>query len=116
VIATKPTVRRLQLVKAGIWVLGVSIVMIVHANMFITARKNAAQVANTLEAYIRKNGKCPQSLSSVGVSETELRKAVGHVAYICESGKPTLFYWSTFVPFETENYSFSTHTWEHVYD
>lgn len=116
VVATKPIVRRQQLVKACIWMLGVSIVLGVHAIMFTTAKRNAEEISAALEMHIREFGQCPKELEAVGLTKAALRKKLGYAAYSCESGKPTLFYGSTFVPFETENYDFGTHAWIHVYD
>lgn len=116
VIATKPNARRQQLAKVSVWVVGVSFVLGSHAIMFAAAKKKAELISSALEAYINKFGQCPRELEAIGFTEAMLRDEFGYAAYFCESGKPTFFYGSTFVPFDTENYDFSTHTWRHVYD
>ena len=116
VMETKPIVRCQQLAKAGIWVLGVSIASVTQATMFVAAKKNSEQISAALEEYIEKFGHCPPELNAIGITRSELREKLGYATYTCESGRPTLFYGSTFVPFEKESYDFSRHSWVHVYD
>lgn len=33
-----------------------------------------------------------------------------------ENGHPSLFYASTYVPFDIESYNFTRHAWQHIYD
>lgn len=90
--------------------------MSVHAYMFHATQKYATKVSVAMESYIVTHGTCPLELEEVGIQKADFRAALGSSGYFCEAGKATLFYASTFVPFETENYDFNDHRWVHVSD
>ena len=58
----------------------------------------------------------PAKLEDVGISKSTFEEHLGLGGYVCKDQQPFLFYASTYVPFETENYDFTKHEWRHVYD
>ncbi|WP_431476876.1 hypothetical protein [Massilia eburnea] len=115
-VIRKPTIRPPTLVRMGIWLLGVTVILVAHAYMNAEARKEEQRVVGKIEAYIAQHGSCPATLATVGVDKDEVRNVLGMNAYVCEDGKPMFFYGSTYVPFEMENYDFTQHRWSHVYE
>ena len=84
--------------------------------MYYAAQQHANKIAIAIEAYIAAHGACPPSLEAVGIAKADVRAKLGYAGYLCDTGRPTLFYGSTFVPFEQESYDFQKHQWVHIND
>jgi hypothetical protein len=111
-----PVERRPRLINAGIWCLCVTIVLTSHLIMYRNAQAYGQQVVTQIEAYRTQHGNYPASLEEAGINKAVFRKHLGLGAYMYEDGHPSLFYASTYVPFDTESYDFTRHIWVHLYD
>lgn len=116
IIASQPDRRALQASKVGIWALGILTVIVIHFYYHVSTRDYANKVVSAIQQYIKEHGSCPPTLEAIGMSQTQFRSQLGYAGYYCQSGKPRLFYGSTYVPFEQESYDFENNRWKHIYD
>jgi hypothetical protein len=103
--------RRLQLAKAAIWVVGVATAASAHAYMYEQARQDALRVSTAAEAFKVAKGRYPCSISELGFEETDARQHRHLANLYCVDGGPHLWYFSTFRPYEMEEYDFQVHRW-----
>ncbi len=111
-----PIERKLRIQKAIVWCVAVVVIASVHLVMSRSAKSYALGVSEKIEAYISSHSQCPAELEDVGISKSTFEEHLGWGGYVCKDQQPFLFYASTYVPFETENYDFTKHEWRHVYD
>jgi energy-coupling factor transporter transmembrane protein EcfT len=116
IIATQPTRRALQGSKVGVWMVGVLTVIGIHVYYHVSTRDNANEIVSAIQIYVKEHGSCPPAIEAIGMSQAQLRSELGYAGYYCQSGKPKLFYGSTYVPFEQESYDFDNSQWRHIYD
>lgn len=105
--------RRARAIRLGIWWLAVGVVLVTHGVRHHLAERAATRVSDSIVAYMKAHGRCPATLEEVGSSPAALRQALGMSHYRCDDGRPVLFYASTLVPFETEDFDFESGRWEH---
>lgn len=111
-----PAERRLRVQKSLVWGMAVLVIVSAHLVMFHSAQSYAQKVSEKIEAYISQHGHCPTGLEDLGISQTEFKEHLGLASYSCKDQRPSLFYASTYAPFDTEDYDFRKHEWMHVYD
>ena len=111
-----PIERKLRIQKTIVWFVAVVVIVSVHLVMYRSAKSYALGVSEKIETYISSHGQCPTKLEDVGISKSTFKEHLGLGGYSCKDQRPFLFYASTYVPFETENYDFTKHEWRHVYD
>lgn len=111
-----PTEWRPRLINVGMWCLCIALVLTSHLIMYRNAQAYGQQVTTQIEAYRTRHGNYPASLEEAGISKAVFREHLGLGAYMYENGHPSLFYASTYVPFDTESYDFTRHIWAHRYD
>ena len=111
-----PAERKLRIQKVIVWCVAVVVIVSVNLVKYQSAKSYALGVSEKLEAYISSHGRCPKELEDVGISKSTFKEHLGLGVYVCKDQQPFLFYASTYVPFETENYDFTKHEWGHVYD
>lgn len=111
-----PVERKLRLQKVIVWCVAVAVIVAVHLVRHQTAKTYAQGVSEKIETYISVHGRCPAGLEDVGISRSAFKENLGMGGYRCENQAPFLFYASTYVPFDTENYDFVQREWRHVYD
>jgi hypothetical protein len=112
----RPKVRLITGAKVSVWMFGVTVVLGIHAYMYLTTQQDAQRIVDALEAHIAKHGSCPDELSKIRTDAAELRRIRGYANYGCVSGRAIFFYGSTFTPFKQESYDFGKHHWVHIYD
>lgn len=105
---------RLQLAKAGILFVGVGIAAGTHAYMHLRARNDALRVSAAAEAFFVAHGTYPCSMGAVGLEESDERTHRQLADLYCLEGVPHLWYFSSFRPYEMEEYSFRGHAWNRV--
>ncbi len=116
IITTQQARRVIQGVKVAIWVSAVFVVIGIHYYLYVSTQASANKVASAIQQYAKEHGSYPPNIDAIGMSKGQLRSELGLSAYILESGKPTLFYATTYLPFQTEHYDFETNHWRHVGD
>ena len=116
VITTQPARRVVQGLKVTIWLMSVLTVVCIHYYYHVSTRHDAQDIANAIQKYSNEHGICPSSLEAIGMTNAQLRGKLGYSAYVCEAGHPTLFYGSTYVPFEQDRYNFERKEWIHFFD
>lgn len=116
VIARRPEQRKTRSWLLAIWLVAVTIVISVHVFYAVSARNYAQAIADSIKRHIKERGVCPTTLTDVGYSDKQFREELGMGGYDCKSGKPRLFYASTFTVFETEHYDFELRRWRHAGD
>lgn len=116
VMVRNPAKRAVQSQKVVIWITAVSVVVGIHAYRHTATRHQAQSIANAIQAYSLHNGACPSSLEAISMTKAQLKAQLGISHYACEFGKPSLFYASTLIPFETDHYDFEKNVWQHMGD
>lgn len=111
-----PIERKLRIQKTIVWFVAVVVIVSVHLVMYRSAKSYALGVSEKIETYISSHGQCPTKLEDVSISNSTFKEHFGLGGYACKDQRPFLFYASTYVPFETENYDFTKHEWRHAYD
>ena len=111
-----PEERKLRGLKALLWCLAIIVIVAAHPPMYLSANRYAQSVVDKVETYMSTHGVCPSKLEDLGISEPEFKQHLGLGAYACENQQPTLFYKSTYVPADIEDYDFTRHEWRHIYD
>ena len=108
-----PEQRALRASKAAIWLCCVSLIVGVHLYLAIQTRDQAQLLVEKVIAYQQTHGRYPDSAQALGYSDKQLRELLGLGGYFLTEGKPTVFYATTYLPFETESYDFSRQQWQH---
>ena len=108
-----PQQRSIQAAKVGIWLLSIGIVIGVHYFVATQTRADAQKVVEAVLSYHASHGTYPEDIEAVGYTKGDLRSMIGMGGYFIEEGRPSFFYASTFVPFETDHYDFSKQMWVH---
>jgi hypothetical protein len=114
VVVRRKETRKLQIVKLMAWLIGVSVASCIQAYMYFSTKNDAAQLSAAVESYIAAKGKCPETIQDVGFQMTEDRMHRRLASYDCIDGVPNIWYYSTFVAFDMEEYDFSNHRWVHT--
>jgi hypothetical protein len=114
-IIVNPKIRWLQTAKILIWLLSVAIITGSHYFLASRTRARAQEIVNAIAAYHATHGVYPESgyLESIGYTKDKIRSMVGMGGYLIENDKPSFFYASTYIIFETDSYNFNTRQWEH---
>ena len=108
-----PEQRALRASKAAIWLCCVSLIVGVHLYLAIQTRNQAQLLVERVIAYQQTHGRYPDSSQALGYSDEQLRELLGLGGYFLTEGKPTVFYASTYMPFEKEIYDFTLRQWQH---
>lgn len=81
-----------------------------HYYLHITTRNLGNEVVQIIDAYYLKNGKYPESINDVGISNYEYQGKRFFLSI--RNGEPFLWYPATWIPFDTYEYDFKTKQWE----
>ena len=108
-----PEQRAQRASQAAIWLCSVSLIVGVHLHMAIQTRDHAQRLVEKVSAYQQRHGRYPANAQALGYSDAQIRELLGLGDYFLTEGKPSLFYASTYMPFETEMYDFSLQQWRH---
>lgn len=104
----KPEIRKVQSLKIGIWFLMIAVVLGIHQFRKVNTRNFANSLVQKIEGFKKQQGRYPDSLEEVGISQTELDKAIVRPRY---SNQPRLYYPDTFMIFHVWRYDFEKHEW-----
>lgn len=110
----RPVLIGLQIWKISIWIAGVSIAATIQINRFESAQRDGRRVSSAIEAYMAKEGSCPEHLEELGIETTPARENYRLAHFTCYDGEPKLWYFSTFTAYDMEDYDFKTHRWNHL--
>lgn len=116
VVASKPAHRSNQLARISVWVVCGAVVVVAHLVWYVSSRRNADEIVEVVQSYMRVHGRCAQTLEDLGTTKEQLRAKVGVSHYYCDAGKPRFFYGDTFVAFDKYWYDFDRGVWEHKPD
>ena len=112
VAVSNPDRRRTQLIRITIWFGAVFLVLAINYARHMLIRHNADDLVATINALTVKNGRCPANIGELGISRETLKDKLGFWShYICEDGKPSLFYGVPFIIYDTYRYDFDKHVW-----
>ena len=112
----RPEQRSILVARICIWVVMCALVVGWHFYLHQTTRTKAQEIVDKVLAFQRSTGAFPENLLMVGITDEERKQLLGLSFYRREERDATLVYASTYMTFETEQYSFSTRRWAHVYD
>lgn len=110
----RPQQRQLQNRKALIWLTGVFAACVIQMYMFFAAQYDGLKVSSAVDAYIAANGHCPKSMEEIGFETSDDRLHGRRANFDCYDGKPNLWYFSTFLALDMEQYDFHAHRWYHI--
>lgn len=112
-IYTKPTQRRVRLIKVALWLVCFNIVFTSHAYRHTETRTAANQIIEKIEQFHTLNNRYPVNLDEVGITRRELRDKLGMAVYRAADNDPSLFYAVTYMIYDTYRYNFKTKRWEY---
>jgi hypothetical protein len=104
----------LFITKTCIWALMSVAVLGWHVYLYYSVRAEAQRIVERVIASRRTNGVFPENLAVVGVSDEQRKNALGLSGYFRKESGAFLFYASTYVPFEVEQYDFAAARWTHT--
>jgi hypothetical protein len=87
----------------------------VHVYRHLSARAEADQLARRVLDFKEKKGRFPSNVTELG-EPALTSKSIYMLHYGFDDGKPALFYFATFVIFETWQYDFASQTWSYNFD
>jgi hypothetical protein len=107
-IVRKPERRKVQSIKIGIWFLMIAIVLTIHQVRKVDTRNYAGSVVLKIEQFHQNQGRYPDSLDQIGISQAELKDKLSLPHY---SNKPQFYYADTVTIFHLWTYDFGRHEW-----
>ena len=90
----------------------ISAIAMVHMHYHQQARAQANRVVAAIIAYQQSHGAYPASLQAAHIQVTPSARIYYHL----REQQPSLFYPTTFTPFETYDYQFDSQQWQHRAD
>lgn len=111
----RPAGRRVQAYKGAILALVLAAIAAVHWWYAHDARAHAQATADAVLAFQERERRFPAQLAEVGVDAVQLRRQ-WRLYYQVDSGRPALFYETTFTPFEAWVFDFETKAWAYRSD
>lgn len=103
-----PDRRMTQSIRAGLWVLAVGGVLLLHWHYHRAARDSADLVVAYVNHYKTNHGSFPETIDAAGLNNFRNK---WRISYLMKDGKPSLFYPATFVIFDTYWYDFEHQSW-----
>lgn len=110
-----PPERRARFISAGIWCLGICVVLASHIILYRDTRAYAEQVITKIDTYRSEHGSYPVSLDDIGLDMASFHKHLGNAVYFHDGPSPSLIYPSSYVPSEEDYYDFGDRTWGHLH-
>lgn len=83
--------------------------------MYVGAARYADRVSDAAQAIAAAQARQPRSVREIGFDESAERVHRHLADLYCMEGKPHLWYFSTFQPYEMEEYDFQSRQWNRVY-
>jgi hypothetical protein len=108
-----PEKRVLRAGQAIIWLCSVSLIVGVQAYRASQTHQQAELLLAQIIAYRQSHGSYPATAQAIGYSDARIHDLLGMGGYFLTEGKPTLFYASTYMPYEYVTYNFSLQQWQH---
>ncbi len=99
-----------RLLQTAMWVITCVVVFTHHIYLHKTTRDIAVQVSSRIVIYEQSNGLYPESIEVLGFDEQEM-KPYG-LSYSNYDNDPLLFYYVTWIPFESYQFDFGNKQWD----
>lgn len=96
-----------------IWLLAVGIAIAVQGLRHWQTRQQANAIVASIEAFHTRYGRYPEDIRQIGLEQNQLTQRLGQSYYTGQYGKPSFFYASSYTAFDTEQYDFEAHCWQH---
>lgn len=111
----RPEQRRLHAILAGMWLITITGIALLHVHWYRAARSSAETIVRAVETYKNQFGIYPATVDAAGI-DLEPNGGEWRIFYSIREGKPSLMYWDTFEIFSTYQYDFDQRIWIHLVD
>lgn len=104
--------RKTRGLKLAIWSFAITVSAGYNFYIHTSTRAEANNIVASIEGYKATNGKYPDSIEQIGLSEKGLRQKLGMSGYHNENGKVDFFYGITYIIYDTFDYNFKEKSWK----